>query len=99
MMNKRCLSWALLVCVLAVFCAGNGLTQEIPPKEPTPQAQVGEEEGKIIPSPTNIKEGTAIYVFLGWAWLSILVLVFILRAKIKEVDRLYRIKFFSEKKE
>jgi hypothetical protein len=65
-------------------------------KEAAPQTET--EEEKLIPSPKNIKEGTAIYVFLGWMWLSIFVLIYILRLKIKEVDRLFRLKFFSTKK-
>lgn len=90
---------ALLVSVLAALSVGLGLAQQVPPEEPIQQTQVAEEQGKIIPSPKNIKESTAIYVFIGWVWLSIVVLIFILRAKIKEVDRLYHIKFFSEKKD
>jgi cytochrome b6 len=56
------------------------------------------EADKIIAAPENIKEGTAIYVFLGWMWLSVVVLVYFLRLKIKETDRLYRSKFFSPEK-
>ncbi len=98
MMKKKCLGLVLLVSALTVCGAGFGLTQQVPPEEPIQGVQV-EEEGKIIPSPANIKESTAIFVFVGWVWLSIIVLIFILRAKIKEVDRLYHLKFFSEKKE
>ncbi len=50
---------------------------------------------KIVAGPQNIKERTAIYVFLAWLWVSIGVLVYILRLKIKEVDRLHAIKFFT----
>jgi len=57
------------------------------------QAEVQPE--KIVAGPKNIKESTAIYVFLGWLWVSIGVLIYILRLKIKEVDRLHAIKFFS----
>lgn len=59
-------------------------------------AQAKEESEKIIASPQNIKEETGILVFLCWMWLSILVLVFFLRLKIREVDRLFRLKFFSD---
>jgi hypothetical protein len=57
------------------------------------------EPEKIIPSPRNIKESTAIYVFLVWMWAGILVLIYILRLKISEVCMLHKIKFFSVKKE
>jgi quinol-cytochrome oxidoreductase complex cytochrome b subunit len=56
------------------------------------------EADKLIPSPANIKESTAIYVFLGWMWLSIVILVYFLRLKVKEVDRLYWTRFFSPEK-
>ena len=62
------------------------------------QAPAKPETDRIIPSPQNIKEGTAIYVFLGWVWVSVVVLIYFLRLKVKEVDRLYRSKFFSPEK-
>jgi len=83
----------------AGFCqqaTGEDLASAQEKQETAPQTEV--EEEKIIPSPKNIKEGAAIYVFLGWMWLSIFVLIYILRLKIMEVDRLYRLKFFSTNK-
>ncbi len=68
-------------------------------KDKATQAEEEKEPGKIIPSPKNIKESTAIYVFLAWMWVAIFVLVYILVLKIKEVDRLHKIKFFSSKEE
>ncbi|MDH7513596.1 MAG: hypothetical protein QHH14_11680 [Clostridiales bacterium] len=62
-------------------------------EEPKVQAEAQPE--KIVAGPQNIKEKTATYVFLGWMWISIGVLVYVLRLKIKEVDRLHAIKFFS----
>jgi len=96
MKNMKCLSCVLLIFFLAVVGLGLGSAQQVPPEEPAQKEQVVEEQGKIIPSPKNIKEKTAIYVFLGWMWLSIIVLIFILKAKIKETDRLLHIKFFNE---
>lgn len=93
-------TWVLaLVFVKAGFCQQavpeeQQVTQE--KKESAPQAEV--EEERIIPSPKNIKEGIAIYVFIGWMWLAIFVLIYILSLKIKEVDRLNRLKFFPAKK-
>lgn len=57
-----------------------------------------EQEKKIIPSPQNIKEQTGIYVFLAWMWIAIVVLIYILRLKIREVDRLHKLRFLSVKK-
>jgi hypothetical protein len=55
-------------------------------------------EEKIIAAPSSLKEKTGIYVFLAWLWISIVVLVFLLRLKIKEADRLYQLKYFSDPK-
>ncbi len=105
MRNKMTVLFLLLAWLLIPFFLSSGLSQQAAgedarlaqeKKEAVPQTEA--EEEKIIPSPKNIKEGTAIYVFVGWMWLSIFVLVYILKLKIKEVDRLYKIKYFSTKK-
>lgn len=64
-------------------------------KTATTQEEVSE---KIVPGPQGIKESTGLYVFIAWLWLAILVLVYFLRLKIKEEDRLLKMRFFSEKK-
>ena len=61
--------------------------------------QAKEEPEKIVASPQNIKEETGIFVFVGWMWLCIIVLIFFLRLKIREADRLFRLKFFSDEEE
>ncbi|MFC2169568.1 hypothetical protein ACFLRM_03230 [Acidobacteriota bacterium] len=53
---------------------------------------------KISAAPSGIKEAMGIYFFIAWMWLSIFILVYILRLKIKEADRLFKLKFFSSKK-
>lgn len=53
----------------------------------------------IVPGPKDLRQATAIYVFLGWIWLSIGILIFFIRLKIKEVDRLHRLGYFSEDKD
>ncbi|MBN1223560.1 MAG: hypothetical protein JXB23_09940 [Candidatus Aminicenantes bacterium] len=60
------------------------------------QPAADEEIEIIVPAPKDIKEATAIYVFLGWMWLSILVLIYFLRLKVKETDRIHELKFFSK---
>ena len=103
--SKTAVLFLLMICFLTSFWLYSGFSQQAAGEdlgsvqemqEPVPQSEA--EEEKIIPSPKNIKEGTAIYVFVGWMWLSIFVLVYVLSLKIKEVDRLYKIKFFSAKK-
>jgi hypothetical protein len=71
------------------------LASQIAQQQEEPKVQAKAQPEKIIVGPRNIKEGTAIYVFLGWLWVSIGVLIYILRLKIKEADRLYAIRFFK----
>ena len=54
---------------------------------------------KIEAGPQDIKQKTGIYVFVAWMWVSVFVLIYFLRLKIKEADRLYRLRFFSSKKD
>jgi hypothetical protein len=56
--------------------------------------QAAETEEKVYGEPKDIKEAGAIYVFLGWLWLSILVLIYLLRLKIRECDRLDNFDYF-----
>ncbi|MGD9346068.1 MAG: hypothetical protein PVH84_09420 [Candidatus Aminicenantes bacterium] len=67
-------------------------------QSPEPQTETVETQEVIEPGPKDIKEAVGIYAFLGWIWLSIFVLIYILRQKIKEVDRIYRLKYFSSRK-
>jgi hypothetical protein len=53
---------------------------------------------KIIPAPKNVKERTTVTVFLIWLWAAIFALVYILRLKIQESDRIKRLRFFSNEK-
>jgi len=67
-------------------------------REETGAAQTEHEPEQIVPGPRDIKEKTAIYVFVGWVWLSVFVLIFFLKLKIRETDRLYQLKFFNSKR-
>ena len=104
MMKRKGSFFALFL--LIVFCLVSlvlnyGYALQITPqaKDQAVQAEKEKEPEKIIPSPKDIKESTAIYVFLVWMWVAVFVLIYILILKIKEVDRLHRIKFFSAKRE
>jgi len=96
----------IIVLILALIVPWSGLfgrqhkEQAFPAKQTVQQqeeqkVQAEARPEKIIPGPQNIKESTAIYVFLGWLWISIGVLIYVLRLKIKEADRLHAIKFFT----
>ena len=56
------------------------------------QPEVKKSPGKITASPKDIKDKISIYVFMGWMWLSIFILIYFLRQKIKEEDRLFSYK-------
>ncbi len=91
-------AFLLLLVFFLAFFSGYDLAQQDTPEEQSQVAQAEKEKEKIVPSPKNIKESTDLYVFVGWVWLAVFVLVFFLRLKIKEVDRLYRLGYFSQKK-
>jgi len=65
---------------------------------PAKAAEVQVQPDKIVPGPKNIKERTAIYVFVGWLWAAIVVLIYITRLEIKEADRLLELKFYRNEK-
>lgn len=94
--KKPAPAFLLLLVFFLAFFSGYDLAQQDMPEEQSQAAQA--EKEKIVSSPKNIKESTDIYVFIGWIWLAVFVLVFFLRLKIKEVDRLYRLGYFSQKK-
>ncbi len=94
----------LALFILLFFLGGSfgplcSSIQQVVVEKETGSIQIEEESERIVGSPQNIKEKTGIFVFVGWMWLSVIVLVSFLRLKIKEADRLYRLKFFLEKKE
>jgi Na+/H+ antiporter NhaC len=64
----------------------------------TSDPQEKEVPEKIVGAPQNIKQKTGIWVFVVWLWISVFVIIYFLRLKIEEVDRLYRLKYFSAKK-
>jgi hypothetical protein len=100
MFVKRVLVLAVLFLFLLVsFGPLLNSAQQTVEEPQTDTARSEEESEKIVASPQNIKEETGIFVFIGWMWLSIFVLVFFLRLKIREADRLFRLKFFSGEKE
>ncbi len=90
--------FVLLFLLAASFGPLWSYDQQVFEQKETGSNQIKEEAEKIIGSPQNIKEKTAIFVFVVWMWLSVIVLVSFLRLKIKEADRLYRLKFFSDDK-
>ncbi len=100
MLEKKILVLTVTLLLLLVSLGPpSGLAQEVVEKSQADTSQTEPESEKVIASPQSIKEETGIFVFIAWMWLSIFVLLFFLRLKIKEADRLYRIEFFSREKE
>ena len=90
--------WLAIVFFLAVFSLKSGFSLQVESKVQGEKGQTERAPEKITPTPKNIKEQTAIYIFVAWMWAAILVLLYILRQKIKEEDRVHQLQFFSEKK-
>ena len=88
----------LLLLLLAWIGAPYCPAQQDVEQTVTSDLQEKQEPEKIIGAPQDIKQKTGIWVFVVWMWVSILVLIYFLRWKIKEADRLYRLRFFSAKK-
>ncbi len=97
--KKKFLVWLLFFTFFfLLFFAQPQFSQEAKPAEQGKALKPEKSPEKIVPSPANIKEAVGIYVFLAWMWLSIIVLIYFLRLKIKEVDRLHRLGYFSGEK-
>ena len=84
--------------LLSFFVLKVDFAQQVVQEEQNKLPQAEEDAEKIVPSPANIKESTGIYIFLAWMWIAIFVLIYILRLKIKEVDRLNNLRFLSVEK-
>jgi len=111
-MKKRTACLLPLVLIIGVFSALAATIQQPAPKEkdktvqsPPQQPpakdkaiQIQAQPEKIFAAPRNIRERTAIYVFIAWLWAAIIVLIYILRLEIKETDRLLDLRFYPGEK-
>jgi hypothetical protein len=95
---KRTALFIILVLSLSGWSGLAATIQQPVPKEQDKAVQAQPQPEKIIAAPQNIKERTAIFVFVGWLWATIFVLIYILRLEIKEADRLLDLKFYREEK-
>lgn len=92
MRTSRAVGLAVLFLMVSALFGGL-MAQE--PEQGIPQVE--DAGGKIHPGPKNVTEKVEICVFLAWVWGVIFLLIFVLRHKVKEMDRLYEIKYFSNK--
>ncbi len=84
----------LLAWISSPFC----LAQLDAKPAVTKDLQDKDKPEKIVAAPRDAREKTGIWVFAVWMWISVFVIVFFLRLKIKEVDRLYGLRFYSTRK-
>lgn len=89
------LAGTILLCLLPNISMWAQQSEQTPDS----QAKMEETQDVIKPAPRDIKEAIGIYVFIGWMWISIFVLIYILTQKIKEIDRIHRLKYFSSDKD
>lgn len=69
-----------------------------PPAKPATKPAVKKARTEaIVPGPKDLRERWAIPVFLVLLWLAIITLLYILRWKIQESDRVYYAKFYAHK--
>lgn len=86
--------------VIFLMPAVSGLwAQASPPQSvPAPKASLSPNPAppaqEVVPGPRTPKERMGVYVFMAWLWASIIVLIFILRAKVREADRLFEARYF-----
>lgn len=98
--TKPCFLLVVFCFLFLILWLGTSIC---PAEQPVDQVQTvtpeeKEEPEKIIGAPQDIKQRTGILVFVIWMWISVFVLIYFLRLKIKEADRLYRFRFYSVKK-
>ncbi len=81
----------IFICFLMIIILIPSVLQSVSFQGVTKQEVIKEnkEESKEVQvGPQDIQEKTSVYFFLGWMWFSIGILVYFLRMKIKELDRL-----------
>lgn len=99
--KKRAALVLLFLFVVPIAWGGisQGYRQQAVEKTESSAPQKEEAPVKIVGAPQNIKEKTGIWVFVAWIWVSVFVLIYFLRLKIAEADRLHRIRFYNIKKD
>jgi len=89
----------LLLCSFLISSSNITMPDPQTAKMESIPSQESETDIIISSGPKDIKEKTGILFFLGWVWLSIFVLIYFLRQKIKETDRLYQSGYYSDGKD
>lgn len=95
---KRIACLIVVMSAMGSFVSLAAESQQVPPKSKDQLVQAKVQPDKIVPAPQNIRERTAIYVFVAWLWAAIFVLISIVRLEIKEADRVLDLRFYREEK-
>ena len=95
MNGRRSLVCAVLIIGLVSILAlgvGDARPQDKPQAAPAaakPAVEKAPPQALVIP-PMTILERTSIYVLLAWVWLAIAVLLWLLRLRVREADRVFK---------
>ena len=92
MKKERIIALSLIVFVLSLLAVYRAASSPSMNDSQLQPATAKKSPEKITASPKDIKEKISIYVFVGWMWLSIFTLIYFLKQKIKEEDRIFSYK-------
>ena len=92
------LALALLMPVLLRAASPQAAPQAAPAKT-TAKVKAPPAPEIIHPAFADLKEKTAVLVFLVWLWIIVGILVWLLRMKIREADRVHALKFYPDPKD
>ena len=97
---RRTVSASLaLILALAVVLPAILSAQSPAPANSAPKVKAPPTPETIHPAFADLKEKTAVLVFLAWLWLIVGILVWLLRMKIREADRVHALKFYPASKD
>ena len=91
MNGRRSLVYAVLIMALISILAlgvGEARSQDKPQAPVKPAVEKAPAQA-VVPPMTTTLERTSIYVLLAWIWLSIAVLLWLLRLRVREADRVF----------
>ncbi|MFC2158218.1 hypothetical protein ACFLT9_10315 [Acidobacteriota bacterium] len=90
-------TWLILIglCVLCIVLSANSAFHSDQLDNNSQEIQELE-DSKQIPGPKSQQESIGLYVFLGWIWVAIIVLIYFLRLKIIEADRLLDLNYYKD---
>ena len=91
MNGRRSLVYAVLIMALISILAlgvGEARSQDKPQASVKPAVEKAPAQAVVAPMTTTL-ERTSIYVLLAWIWLSIAVLLWLLRLRVREADRVF----------